>query len=308
MRIIITGGAGFIGSWLAKRLVERGDQVFIVDNLKTGSIDNIPKEAKFFEFDLTEESVYKKLPQNIDIVYHLASQASGEVSFENPLYDLKVNSLVTLAIMNWSKNNNVNKVIFTSTMGVYADNLGSPANENSPVLPKSFYGINKQASEGYIRIFSEEGMRTSILRLFNVYGPGQNMENLKQGMVSIYLAFINQQKPIVVKGPLDRLRDFVYVEDVVDALILAQNKEADGKVFNVATNRKTSVKELLEIIVSAYEKDLQTYPIEIHERTPRDIDSCYGDNSKIIKELGWRCNVTLEEGVKRMVAWLKKGK
>jgi UDP-glucose 4-epimerase len=307
MKIMVTGGAGFIGGWLSKRLLNDGHQVVVVDNLSTGQRDNVPRLAEFLLLDLANEDSFRKLPEDIDMVYHLASQASGEVSYEDPVHDLKANSLATLALLNWAKEKNVNKFIFTSTMGIYQDHLSGPAQENSPIGPKSFYGLNKQASEGFIRIFSEEGMRTTVLRLFNVYGPGQNMENLKQGMLSIYMAYIAKKQPILVKGPLDRFRDFVYIDDVVNALMVAQSPVADGGTFNVCTGRKTMVKEAIEIIIRAFGEDTDAYPLKNTERTPRDIDGCFGDYRKIEATLGWRPLISLEEGVEKMTNWLCKG-
>jgi UDP-glucose 4-epimerase len=307
MKVLVTGGAGFIGSWLSRKILSNGNQVIVVDNLSTGKRENIPTEAEFIYLDLSDERNLRELPQGIDLVYHLASQASGEVSFEDPVHDLRANSLATLALLRWAREYAVGKFIFTSTMGVYKDHLGFPADETSPVCPKSFYSVNKRASEGFLRIFSEEGMRTTVLRLFNVYGPGQNMKNLKQGMISIYMAYIAQRKPILVKGPLERFRDFVFVDDVVDALIASQAPSADGKTYNVCTGRKTTVKEVLEIIVKAFGSDPNTYPIEIVERTPRDIDGCYGNFGKIMSDLGWRPSVSLEEGIGKMVASLQVG-
>ncbi|MEI6155142.1 MAG: NAD-dependent epimerase/dehydratase family protein, partial [Deltaproteobacteria bacterium] len=161
MKVLVTGGAGFIGSWLSRKILNNGHQVVVADNLSTGRRENVPTEAEFIHLDLSDDRNLSKLPQRIDLIYHLASQASGEVSYEDPVHDLRTNSLATLALLRWAKEHAVGKFIFTSTMGVYKDHLNSPADEASPVCPKSFYGVNKQASEGFIRIFSEEGMRTT---------------------------------------------------------------------------------------------------------------------------------------------------
>jgi len=304
MKILITGGAGFIGSHLSKALLKDGHDVLVVDNLSTGMKENIPKMVGFLELDLTDKKTYEQLPVDIDFVYHLASQASGEVSCDDPVYDLKANTLTTLSLLQWCKKTGIKKFIFTSSMGVYSDKLGYPVDEGSPIQPKSFYGINKQSSEGYIRIFSEEGLRATVFRLFNVYGPGQNMKNLKQGMVSIYLSFINDKSPIYVKGPLTRIRDFVYIDDVVSALKLGLDERADNEVYNICTNKHTTVGDLLEALIEQYPKN-KSYPIEIHDRTPRDIDECYGSYDKIYTQLGWEPQVNLKEGIGRMIAWLK---
>jgi len=305
MKIMVTGGAGFIGSHLASRLLKEGHKVVVVDDLSNGYKANVPFSSIFLELDLSDVSIYESLPTDIDIVYHLASQASGEISCEDPVHDLKANSLATLALLQWSKKCEVKKFIFTSSMGVYADGLGHAAVESSPMEPKSFYGVNKRFSEEFIRIFSEEGMNTTIFRFFNVYGPGQNMENTKQGMVSIYMSYVLAKKPVSVKGPLDRTRDFTYIDDVVEALYLGLKEEADGGIFNVCTGRELSVSVVLKTVFNSFDV-AQDYQVEIHPRTPRDIDHSCGNYSAIHAALGWEPKVQFEDGVKSMVKWLKK--
>ena len=306
MKYLVTGGAGFIGSHLVNKLINAGNHVVVVDNLSTGNFRDVNPEAEFLNIDLSDEKNLSLLPNDINIVYHLASQVSGEVSVEDPLFDLMGNSYSTLALLEWSKHCSIKKFIFTSSMGVYYDQLNQAAHESSILVPKSFYGINKQASEGYIRIASEEGLRTTIVRLFNVYGPGQNMSNYKQGMLSIYMAYVYNKQPIIIKGPLDRIRDFVYVHDVINALMLCRDEKADGKIFNVCSGRKTMVKKLIKLIQRAFDEG-DDYPIKILERTPRDIDACWGDYSKIKRELGWEPKVNLEEGIAKMINWLRNG-
>ena len=304
-KILVTGGAGFIGSHLVNRLIDMGHQVTVLDNLRTGSTSNIHNKADFLEVDLHQQTDYLKIPSDIDKIFHLAAQVSNEASYVDPVLDINSNAFSTLSLLRWAKENKVSEFIFSSTMGVYSDNLGYPAREGSPIQPKGFYGIHKRAAEEYVRIFSEEGMKTNILRLFNVYGPGQNMSDLRQGMLSIYMSFIWKNEPIKVKGPLDRVRDFVYVDDVVDALVLSGFGRTFGEIYNVCTGRKTTVGEALDLIKSAFNVD-NNYPIEILDRTSRDIDSTFGSYEKISKEYCWEPKVSLEKGVTLMVKWLKE--
>jgi UDP-glucose 4-epimerase len=305
MKVLITGGAGFIGSHLANSLIKADYEVIILDNLSTGSFENIPKQATFLEMDLSDLNCYSEIPTDIDIVYHLASQASGEVSFDDPVHDLKSNTLATLALLQWSKANSIKKFIFSSTMGVYSDALKTSATEKSEILPKSFYGVNKLTSENYIRIFREEGLDATIFRFFNVYGPGQNMANMKQGMVSIYMAYLKNNEPIIVKGPLNRSRDFVYIDDIVNALVLGLKKTDDNEyVFNVCSGRRTSVNELLQLLIKVFNKK-EDYPVHIVNRTARDIDHCWGSNELIINKLYWKPKISLEDGILLMYKWLK---
>ena len=303
MKVMITGGAGFIGSHLAARLLDEGNNVVVVDDLSNGYVENIPPGADFIKIDLADSTKYTLLPDDVEIIFHLASQASGEISCEDPVHDLRANAMATLALLQWAKVKKVDKFIFTSSMGVYDDRCDTPHSENTPKLPKSFYGINKLASEEFIRIFSEEGMRTTVLRFFNVYGPGQNMNNLKQGMVSIYMSYVLQNKPVQVKGPLERTRDFTYIDDVVEALILSIGKLADGKTFNVCTERELSVENVLKVVFSSFGVN-HNYPVEMLSRTPRDIDHSCGYYDSINRVLGWKPVVSFEDGVGRMVRWL----
>ena len=305
MKILITGGAGFIGSHLAKKLINAGHIIYIADNLSTGLLSNVPPRVEFIKCDLSNEVNIAKLPRSIDVIYHLASQASGQVSCEMPSEDLKVNTYATLLLLQWAKRNSIKKFIFTSTMGVYQDLAGFPVAETSAMVPKSFYGINKLASEAYIRIFAEEGMRSTIFRLFNVYGPGQNMDNLKQGMVSIYMHYVLRKTPIKVLGPLTRIRDFVFIDDVIDALLLGLDGRSDGGVFNVCTGQPTSVSDVLNLILSAFDLP-KDYPVNVGARTPRDIDEIWGDYSLIQDVLGWNPNNSLSIGIGKMADWLKK--
>jgi len=306
VKVLITGGAGFIGSHVAKKYLDMGDEVYVLDNLSTGIKENIPLGVHFLNLDLTDESFVNQLPESIDIIVHLAAQSSGEISFEKPTYDLKTNTLATLLLLKWAFDHNVIKFIYASSMGVYGDGRDYPLTEKDPVNPKSFYGVGKCASEHYVQIFSDMGLNTTCLRFFNVYGPGQNMSNLKQGMVSIYLAYIAKGQPILVKGSLDRFRDFVYIDDVVNAIVQCQKDDrSKGKIFNVCTQRKTQVKELLEIIIRAFGKD-DSYPVVVTDPTPRDQFGVVGNNNLIHNTLDWEPKIPLEEGISCMVEWVKK--
>ena len=219
MHALVTGGAGFIGSHLANKLLTQGARVTIVDNLSTGVESNIPTKSNFILLDLTNNNFIKKMPKTITHVFHLAAQSSGEISFEKPRYDIDINAVSTLELLKWSLNNNVRKFVFTSSMNVYGYVKDELIDESQPPSPESFYAVGKIASENYIKIFSDLGLNATILRLFNVYGPGQNLDNLKQGMLSIYIAYILKNEPVIVKGSLDRFRDFVFIDDVIASII-----------------------------------------------------------------------------------------
>ena len=306
MKALVTGGAGFIGSHLVHRLMKDGWEVVAVDNLSSGNRANLPPKATFKWMDLTSEEAVASLPKGgFDAVFHLASHVGQELSFERPLYDLKTNALSTLALLNWSIQAKVKKFIFASTMNVYGNPEELPVTEQTPAQPPSPYSVGKLASEHLCNIYQGFGLHTTCLRLFNVYGPMQDMKNLKQGMVSIYMSYIAQNAPIVVRGSKDRFRDFIFVDDVVSAFISSLQDKASGKIYNVSTGIKTHVWELLDGIVNAFGQKSGQYPIRYEDGTLRDQFGVYGDSTRLCSDLDWVPKTKLNDGLKIMADWVK---
>ncbi len=297
--ILVTGGAGFIGSKLAQKLLDNGEEVAIIDNLSTGYLSNIPQGAVFIQGDVFDTAVYGKLSDlPITGIFHIAGQASGELSFEDPAYDLKTNTLSTLLILQFAKMKGISRLVYTSSMSVYGDK-DEAATEVSATNPKSFYAVGKLASEQYLKIYSQFGIKSTSLRLFNVYGPGQNMENLKQGMVSIFLAQALANKKIQVKGSGDRFRDFIFIDDVIEALLLSYYKTGqDYACYNICTGRKTTINTLLEIIQSELPFAISVY---FEGSTPGDQHGLFGNNSLFASGFGFVPKVSLEEGIKQTI-------
>lgn len=307
MRALVTGGAGFIGSHLARRLLEEGWSVSIVDNLSSGFLHNVPKGADFHWLDLTDEDAVFELPKrSVDVVFHLASHVGQELSFERPLFDLKANAFSTMILLKWCLEHQVKQLLFASSMNVYGNPPELPVTEDTPVQPPSPYAVGKIASEYLCQIYQSFGVNTTSLRLFNVYGPLQDMQNMKQGMVSIFMSYVARNDPILVRGSKDRFRDFISVHDVVDAFYRCLDERAYNKVYNVSTGRKTHVWELLDKIVTAFGYEPEKYPITFGEPTPRDQFGIYGDSSLLQKELGWQSRVSLDVGLAEMAQWVKK--
>lgn len=307
---IVTGGAGFIGSHLARRLIERGDEIFVLDDLSTGFQRNVPEGAVFYQVDVgsINDLLDLKFPDKIDIIYHLAGQSSGEASFDDPLRDIKSNYIATYNILKLAEIKHCQRFIFTSSMSVYGE-IGNgyiTVNEMHGCNPISYYGCNKLASEKLINIFIEKtGIKPTIFRLFNVYGPGQNMNNLKQGMVSIYMSYLMKDVPIIVKGSLDRFRDFIYVDDVVDGLIRSELSEKTfGEVFNIGTGQATTVLELLQTLLKTFQKDDFNRWIVVERNTPGDIKGFTADISKLKATIEWEPRYDIERGMAEMKAWI----
>ena len=299
---LVTGAAGFIGGALAKRLVVDGNTVVTIDNLSTGFESNIPEGVVFIQGDCGDAAVYEQLPDDqYDAIFHIAGQSSGEISFDDPIYDIRTNAESTLLLLQFALKNQCTRLIYASTMSVYGAKPDQPVTENERCTPESFYGVAKLASEHYLRIYEQYGIHSTALRLFNVYGPGQNLENLRQGMVSIFLSQMLENKHIHVKGSPDRFRDLIYIDDVVDAYIQTLNcKESWGQIINIATGKQTTVGDLVEKLIASQDDDVS---VEYEGSTKGDIHGIYADISKMQSVLGIDNLVPVDAGLQKMVRW-----
>jgi len=297
MNVLITGVAGFIGSKIALKFVNEGHKVIGIDNLSSGLMSNVPQGLKFIEFDLSKPEVIEILPQSCDLILHLAGQSSGEISFDNPVNDLNKNTVSTLNLIEYGKRCKVKKFLYASSMSVYGNVPNKPIPENFIVKPLSCYGVGKLAAEHYLEIFKEE-VPFINLRMFNVYGPGQDLGNLRQGMVSIFLAMALKTGEIHVKGSLNRFRDFIYIDDVVDVWFkLALDENLINLTLNLCTGVKTTIKELLE----QFEENIPNISYYSEGRTPGDQKGIYGDNSLLKLTTGKYDFVCLEKGLKKIL-------
>jgi len=304
MHALVTGGAGFIGSNLSRKLLEIGYRVTVLDNLSTGEKGNIPEGCNFIDLDLTEKGFTESIPRDVTHVFHLAAQSSGEISFEDPRNDLETNVSSTLELLSWSHRISVERFVFTSSMSVYGDVPNEPITEERKIAPKSFYGVGKAASEYYIQIFTELGLNTVVLRLFNIYGPGQDVENMKQGMLSIFLGYLLRGEDLKVKGSLERFRDFVFIEDCVNAIIKAAESENLTGTFNICSGKKTTVGEAIDCLLKNLGKE--NHSVIIEEGTPGDQFGIFGNPSKTTEKLGWRNRTSFSNGVSKLVDSLNK--
>jgi UDP-glucose 4-epimerase len=299
---LVTGGAGFVGAATARALLKAGHRVVVLDNLSTGALENVPKGAEFVRGDGQDASAYERLPVGpYEAIYHIAGQSSGEISFDDPVYDLQTNAQSTLLLLKFALNSGCRRFLYASTMSVYGDQPDRPVNEDAPCAPKSFYGVGKLASEHYLRIYESYGVRSTALRLFNVYGAGQNMANLRQGMVSIYLAQALKSRAIQVKGGADRFRDFIDVGDVVAAFLACEKNPATaGKIFNVCTGQRTTVRELLDLLRTCLPFDVD---VKFDGSTPGDMHGITGDPGRLAAATGWKPRVALPDGLRAMASW-----
>lgn len=304
MNYLVTGAAGFIGAAIVQKLLAEGNECITIDNFSTGKKENVPAGCRLIQGDVADAKIIEKLEnEKIDAVIHIAGQSSGEVSFANPIYDLHTNTQSTVLLLKLAEKIGCKKFIYASSMSVYGEHENPCCDERDLAAPKSFYAVGKLASENYMRIFSQDGMACTALRFFNVYGEGQNLENLKQGMASIYLAMAIKDHCIEVKGCKERFRDFVYISDIVEAVERSLIFTEGYRVFNVCTGVPTTVEQVIDKIKS---KLPYSVDVKYMKGTPGDQFGIYGDNSSIYEELNWLPKVSFDEGMERMILWARE--
>ncbi len=307
MNILITGGNGFLGSNLAKKFLEKGKKVTILD-LKKNKFSLRNSKAHYIRCDLTKMKSLNqiKLKNNIDVILHCAGQPSAALSFKDPEKDLNLNILATLNILRWAEKMKIKKFVFASTFNVYEENNLIPKlKESSLCKPKSLYAVSKLAAENYIKCICERNnISWNILRMFNIYGPGQDPTNTSLGMINIFLTMALNSNLIEVKGSLNRFRDFIYIDDVASAWfkIVLSNK-TKNKIYNIGTGKKTSIKELLNLILNLLRKKIT---IKESKGTPGDFMGCYANIDRLKKDIGFSSKVNLKKGLKLFYDWSKE--
>lgn len=304
---IVTGAAGFIGGALAQRLITEGHYVVTIDNLSTGFEEHIPNGVDFIQGDCGDASIYEQLPNlKYDAIFHIAGQSSGEISFDDPIYDICTNAESTLLLLKYALKKQCQRFIYAGTMSVYGVKPDEAIGEEAECMPQSFYGVAKLASEHYMRIYQQYGVNSTSLRLFNVYGPGQNMLNLRQGMVSIFLAQMIKNNHIHIKGSKSRFRDFVYIDDVVESFVRCLTRQQTwGENINIAAGKKTTVSDLIDIMSTKYNKDVT---IKFSGSTKGDIHGIWASTKKMKDMLGIKEVTKLEDGLNKMLSWASKTK
>ena len=305
MKIAITGGCGYVGSNIAQRLLSAGHEILIIENFST-SVSNELKDCQIVKCDITNPKDLANLKAtDYDVLLHLAAQSSGPKSFEIPDIDIKINILGTLNMINWCRDNGIDRIIFASSFVVYGDNTNTEIlSENEICNPKSIYALSKYTCEQLLKIYAEpHGIKWNVLRMFNIYGPGQDLSRNDQGMVSIFLNLVKNKEYIGVQGSLDRFRDFIYIDDVVQGWELClSNNNVSNQVFNLGSGTKTYLSNLIDTLIDVYGK---TGKVNVEEvgSTQGDILGCYADISKISYDLNFKPTISLEQGVQLFKDW-----
>lgn len=292
MNILVTGGLGFIGSNLVSILKILGYNVITLD-LKDGAD---------YQLDISKDDL-TQIKENIDVIYHLAAQPFGKGSELDPILDVDYNVKGTLNICYLAKYKNIKHLIYTSTMAVYGDN--EFASENDILDPLSNYAVSKLSGEFYVKKFSKEtNFKYTILRLWNTYGPGQDISNEYKGIVSAFTTQILKGNYIKVTGSLDRFRDIIYIEDVIKALIHSLSL-IYSDTYNVSTGKKTTIKELIENIILVCNKNINDFTIDNIGGHSGDQQGCVGNNIKLVNT-GWQPEIKLEQGLKQFINYINK--
>ena len=305
MRALVTGGAGFIGSNLARALLDRGDEVRVLDNFSTGSRGNLNGlDVDIVEGELRSYERVHNAVRGTDVVFHLGALGSVPRSVQDPLTSSAVNVEGTLNVLLAARDEGVRRVVFSSSTSVYGSSRELPTREDAPSDPISPYGVAKLAAERYCISFSRvyESFESVVLRYFNVFGERQSPFSQYAAVVPRFVTAIAAGEPIDVHGDGEQSRDFTYVGNVVDATLRAGSAEgASGEIVNVAAGSPSSVNAIAETIGRILDK-----PVERRTLPPRagDIRDSWADLTKAERLLGYRPQVALEEGLRRTVEFL----
>ncbi len=306
MKILVTGGAGFIGSHIVDQCIARGHEVAVIDNLWSGGggkEQNLNPKAHFFRADITDETVLQTIFDEVrpEVVSHQAAQASVAVSTKSPQYDAGVNVIGLLNVLTQCTRVGTRKIVFASSGATYGTPESLPINEETPQQPESPYGITKMVAECYLRYWhSAYGLVYTALRYGNVYGPRQD-PNGEAGVIAIFANRFLNHKSVRIDWDGEQQKDYVFVEDVARANVLA-TEQGDNNIFCIGTGRGASVNELYNTLakITGYKPEIVRAP-----KRAGDIDLSYFDCSKAERVLGWTPQVTLEEGIAKTVEFFK---
>jgi len=314
-RVLIAGGLGFIGSNLARQLVQEGARVTLIDCLRPEyggnhfNIADIRDQTAVHVADLRETEAMRELVRKQDFLFNLAGQTSHLDSMRDPQTDLEMNCRAQLSLLEVCRQENPQiKIVFASTRQIYGVPQYVPVDEKHPLAPVDVNGANKLAGENYHLVYARAyGMRVSVLRLTNTYGPRMRVKDERQTFLGIWLRQLIEGRPIRVFGDGLQIRDFNFVQDVVEALLLAAgNKQADGRIFNLGSAAEMSLRELAELLVEINGRGTIQRVEFPPERKSIDIGNYCSDYRLIAETLGWQPRVPLREGLARTLAFYRE--
>ncbi len=314
-KVMITGGLGFIGSNLARQLVEVGADVLLVDSLipdyggNLFNIDGIADRVRVNVADIRTQATMNYLVRDRSVIFNLAGQVSHIDSMRDPYTDLEINCRSQLTILEACRYNNPTvKVVFASTRQIYGRPSSLPVDESHLVRPTDVNGINKAAGEYYHLVYNNVfGVSACSLRLTNVYGPRQLLKHDRQGFIAWFIRLAVEDKTIQIYGDGSQVRDFVYVDDAADAFLRAGADSAcNGEAFNVGGDRAISLRDLTALLIDVAGSGRVEYIDWPAEKKPIDIGSFYADSTKFNRTTGWRQRIPLAEGLRKTVAFYRE--
>lgn len=307
----MTGGAGFIGTHLCRRLLDSGHQVTVLDNLSNSIRDNVPADARFVLGDVTRpQDLEPVFAAGLDAVCHLAGQVSIIRAFDNPVADLRTNVEGTINVVEMCVKHRVPRLIYASSMTAYGDTSVVPTPETEPCRPDSYYGITKFAAERFVHATAERPdldfrFDVTSLRMFSVFGPGQAWDNPYQGVLGIFLGRIQRGEPITIFGDGEQTRDFVYIDDIVDGWVGAlDNPQATaGRIFNLGSGRPHSINELAAKVLAAHGLGEGGYDVRHAPTRPGEQRRVQADIRSARDTFGWRPKSSFEDGLAATMRW-----
>lgn len=306
MRVLVTGGAGFIGSHIVEELLRRGASVRVLDNFSSGKRENLESfqgDLEIQEGDLRDAQAIKAATHAVELVFHLAAFISVPQSMLEPEECFAINVAGTTMLLEAARQAGVRKVVLSSSTAVYGDTDKFPTDEQTPLKPLSPYALSKQVNELYARLYTQTySLPVVALRYFNVYGPRQNPDSAYAAAISIFAQRLVNGEPITIYGDGKQSRDFIFVKDVVRANLQAGESEAAGEVFNICTGHETSLLDLLEEL-----SEVSPHQPEVRFEAPRpgDIYRSLGNPEKAAAALGFRAGISLADGLAQTVEWMK---
>jgi UDP-glucose 4-epimerase len=310
--VLVTGGAGFIGSHIVDLLLERGWQAVVLDNESTGNRANVHPEAMFVHGDVRDAAAVAAVVAGVDAVFHIAGQASIRLSYMDPAADLSVNTLGTINVLQASVKYGISRLLFASSMTIYGDAAVIPIPEDSPPAPVSYYAVTKWAAERYIHLTAQRPdlnapLHVTSFRMFNVYGERQSLTNSYQGVLAIFIGAALRGEPITIHADGEQTRDFVHVSDVARAWVDALDAPAAyGQVMNLGTGVPCSVNTLCDTVLAAVGRSRASHAVRYAPAQPGDMRASAGDISRARALLGWEPRVALADGLAQTVEWARQ--
>lgn len=306
MKVLVTGGAGFIGSHVVRKLMSDGHEIVVVDNLSSGLSGNLPPDTRLEVMDVHDDEImdlFRK--ERFEAVVHLAGQTMVDVSIDNPDYDARENIIGGIKILEACRHTGVKRLIFSSTAAVYGDvpEDDLPVRESQPPAPMSFYGLSKLTTEKYLALYQENhGLDYVILRFSNVFGERQG-DGGEGGVISIFAKCVAEGKPITIFGDGEQTRDFIYAGDIAGGIAAALCTDSVNTVYNLSSRTEISIRQLVTYLSSVAGKKIVP---KYGPPRPGDIYHSCLDNMRAFRGMGWKPEVPLEEALKQTYEYLLK--